>query len=69
VAVLLVQGALNPTLPDGLRTGQWLVATLLMLAIIEHWLLVLPLESTALWRWALARSDAAANKEALLHAR
>ncbi len=30
-----------------------LVATLLALAIIEHWFLVLPIEDAALWRWAL----------------
>lgn len=38
------------------RTGLLLVATMLWLAVIEHWLLVLPLESTALWRWAMRRS-------------
>lgn len=62
VAVLLVMDALSPALAPGLRAGQWLVTTLLVLAIVEHWLLVLPLESTALWRWAL-------SKESLIHAR
>jgi putative photosynthetic complex assembly protein 2 len=62
VAVLLVLDTLQPALPAGLRTGQWLVTTLLVLAIVEHWLLVLPLEATALWRWALSR-------ESLIHAR
>lgn len=62
VAVLLVLDTLQPALPAGARTGQWLVTTLLVLAIVEHWLLVLPLESTALWRWALSR-------EGLSHAR
>jgi putative photosynthetic complex assembly protein 2 len=33
--------------------GLTLVATLLALAIIEHLMLVLPLDTTALWRWAL----------------
>jgi len=70
VAVLLVQGALDPALPPGERAGQWLVAALLALAIVEHWLLVLPLETTALWRWAISRGDtAAAAKEGLVHAR
>ncbi len=41
--------------------GTLLVLTLLALAILEHWLLVLPLEATALWRWALNR----ATKESL----
>lgn len=62
VVVLLVIEALEPSLAAGLRTGQWLVITLLVLAIVEHWMLVLPLETTALWRWAL-------SKESLIHAR
>ena len=70
VAVGLVQAALDPALADGARAGLWLVATLLVLAIVEHALLVLPLQSTALWRWAISRGDAAAvAKEALVHAR
>lgn len=44
-------------LPDAAQAGEVvglaLVGTLLALAIIEHLLLVLPLPSTALWRWAL----------------
>jgi putative photosynthetic complex assembly protein 2 len=34
-----------------------LVATLLLLAIIEHWFLVLPIRDAALWRWALQAVD------------
>jgi putative photosynthetic complex assembly protein 2 len=33
--------------------GCTLLATLLVLAILEHWLLVLPLSTTALWSWGL----------------
>lgn len=69
VAVLLVLDTLDPALGEGARTGQWLVAALLGLAIVEHWMLVLPLETTALWRWALAQKAAAADKEDLAHAR
>jgi len=60
VAVGLVQAALDPSLLPGERTGHWLVASLLILAIVEHALLVLPLEATALWRWAISRGDATA---------
>jgi putative photosynthetic complex assembly protein 2 len=38
-----------------------LAATLLSLAILEHWFMVLPLSSTALWKWAMRsrrKSDA-----------
>lgn len=48
--------------------GTLLVLTLLALAILEHWLLVLPLEATALWRWALnraTRDSLAANPAAM----
>ena len=34
-------------------TEATLVATLLALAVLEHWLLVLPLPSEALWSWGL----------------
>lgn len=37
----------------GQQVGGLLVATLLAMAIVEHGLLVLPLPSTALWRWAM----------------
>jgi putative photosynthetic complex assembly protein 2 len=38
--------------------GLTLVSTLLALAIAEHLMLVLPMDTTALWRWAI-RHDAA----------
>jgi hypothetical protein len=30
-----------------------LVATLMALAVIEHWLMVLPVNINALWQWAM----------------
>jgi hypothetical protein len=44
--------------------GYTLVATMLALAIVEHFLLVLPLDTTALWRWAI-RKRAARHAHAL----
>jgi putative photosynthetic complex assembly protein 2 len=35
------------------RAGLLLVGSMLAMAILEHFLLVLPLPSTALWRWAM----------------
>ncbi len=35
-------------------TAYTLLATLMALAVIEHWLLVLPLPAMALWNWSLA---------------
>jgi len=54
-----------------------LVSTLLSLAILEHWLLVLPFKANALWGWALrARGGTATplparleTDDQLLHAR
>lgn len=53
VAVLMVGVALNFPAGSTGATGALLVATLLVLGILEHWLLVLPIEAMALWRWAL----------------
>jgi len=36
--------------------GWLLVATILAMGILEHWMLVLPLSPSALWRWALRPS-------------
>lgn len=37
-----------------------LLATLMALAVLEHWLLVLPMPAMALWTWSLASRDGAA---------
>lgn len=34
-------------------TGYWLLTTLMGLAVLEHWFLVVPLPSEKLWRWSL----------------
>ena len=49
----LIQAALAAQ--GGLRAGLLLVASMGVLAIAEHLLMVLPLQSTALWRWAMRR--------------
>jgi putative photosynthetic complex assembly protein 2 len=53
IAALVVAEALGAPPASARFAGGLLVATLLVLAIVEHWLLVLPLDATALWRWAL----------------
>ena len=52
VAGLLTLAGIEATDPF-LRTAFILVASLLALAVLEHWLMVLPLPSTAPWTWAL----------------
>ena len=50
-AVLLVQEALAAT-PGSLEVaGFTLLATLMILAVAEHWFLVLPLPIAAFWSW------------------
>ena len=47
-----------------LRTEYMLVGSLLMLAVFEHWFLVLPLRDAALWTWALKLAGAGSRRGA-----
>jgi putative photosynthetic complex assembly protein 2 len=60
VVVLLVQGAIDPAATEPERVGLLLVAALLALAIVEHLMMVLPVDVTALWRWAMRNHAPAA---------
>lgn len=42
----------------GMEAGFVMLATMTTLALIEHWLFVLPLKDAALWRWMLPSRDA-----------
>lgn len=59
VLALIFMGASDPSTTISQSVGLALVGTMLGLAILEHWLLVLPLSSTALWRWAIRHREAA----------
>ena len=52
-AVLLVQRAATADASLFEQTAYTFTAAMLVLAIIEHWFLVLPLPATALWKWSL----------------
>ncbi|PNG24773.1 putative photosynthetic complex assembly protein PuhE [Methylocella silvestris] len=52
-AVLLAQHAIAPDAADFQRAGYAFLASLMTLAIVEHWLLVLPLPAERLWSWSL----------------
>ena len=67
VLALLVQHAGDPANPASSVVGAALVATMLALAILEHWMLVLPLDTTALWRWAMRKADDRRRTEANSH--
>lgn len=53
VLVLLVRRAADPATAPAEVVGLTLVGTMLAMAIVEHLMLVLPVPTTALWRWAL----------------
>jgi len=53
VLALMLVRAFEPGSPAAVTVGLLLVSTMLAMAILEHLLLVLPLQSTALWKWAL----------------
>ncbi len=53
VLVLMGLRAMNTNTGTADTVGLILVGTMLAMAILEHFLLVLPLPSTALWRWAM----------------
>lgn len=52
IATLLIAGAIAPGISDFQAIGLTFLGFLMVLAILEHWLLVLPLPGT-LWDWGL----------------
>ena len=58
VLALLVSKAMAPGADAVTVLGLTLVGTMLALAILEHAMLVLPVSTTALWRWAMAKRKA-----------
>ncbi len=56
VVILLVGRALDTEIDSFIDTSYVLTATLLALAVLEHWFLVLPLPDEALWSWAFQRN-------------
>ena len=60
--VLLARAALAPEAAPEAMVGLTLLATLAGLATLEHWFLMLPLPSAALWNWSLpGRAPVAAD--------
>ena len=63
----LVAYANNPLASPAQVVGAVLVGTMLALAIVEHLMLVLPLDTTTLWRWAIRKPKVTAHPESLSH--
>lgn len=58
ICVLLVIAAIGATDEFG-RAGLTFLCTMMALAIIEHWFLVLPIPAEAMWNWSLKSRDGA----------
>lgn len=58
LVTLVVQKALSAQATPFEALGYSFAATLLALAVLEHWFLVLPIPIDALWRWSLASRGA-----------
>jgi putative photosynthetic complex assembly protein 2 len=54
ICVMMWNRATAPADSAFTASGMTFVATLMSLAILEHWFLVLPMPSAALWQWGLA---------------
>lgn len=64
-AVLLFQRAFSSATPEA-EDGFLLLAALMSLALIEHWLLMLPLPVERLWYWSLPhRRNAAKSRNSI----
>src|SRR3954452_2272991 len=66
VAVLLAQQAIDPDASEFRGTGHAFLAAMMVLAILEHWFLVLPVSAArawnGLWQWSLgSRGGSTAN--------
>ncbi len=63
-AALLARAALGEAVPGHALVGFTVLATLMALATLEHWFLMLPLPSAELWRWSLPARSAAIDEAA-----
>ncbi len=55
IAALVIEAAVAAEASAFDAAGLTLIATILVLGILEHWFLVLPLPVNALWSWSLRR--------------
>ena len=58
ICALLAQAALAPGATAFEAAGYTFLATLMALAILEHWFLVVPLPAARLWSWGLRSREA-----------
>ena len=64
IMILLVQQASAADAGTFTAFGFVLLATMMALAVIEHWFMILPIPAEALWRWSLKSSaDATGHRD------
>ena len=63
VAAVLVWLAIEAPVGSFEAVGWILLGSLAVLAVIEHWALVLPLPDAALWRWAIQGTETVNGKK------
>jgi putative photosynthetic complex assembly protein 2 len=63
-AVLLAQLAASAATGGFEATGWTLLCTLLVLAIVEHWMMIVPIPAALLWGWGLKSHEAKAQNSA-----
>lgn len=59
----LAQAAAVPGITTFTASGMTLLATLMALAVLEHWFMVLPLPAAALWGWGLGSRQTDSRKQ------
>ncbi|MDO9525952.1 MAG: DUF3623 family protein, partial [Gemmobacter sp.] len=57
MSALLLERAINADHP-GMSVGYALLTCLCLLALLEHWFMVLPLPDEKLWRWMMPAAKA-----------
>lgn len=67
VTIVLVQQAIAADVGSATALGYVLLASLLSLAVIEHWFMILPIRAEAMWKWSLRAAEA--SKELSDHGR
>jgi putative photosynthetic complex assembly protein 2 len=57
ITVILIQQAIAADPGSLIAVGYTLLATLMALAVIEHWFMILPIRTETLWHWSLMASS------------
>jgi putative photosynthetic complex assembly protein 2 len=64
LTMALVQQAGAPDVDAFSKAGYVLLASLVALAVIEHWFMILPIPAEELWRWSLKPKQDRADRDA-----